>query len=119
ELLEFISGQVAQALARKKSQEDLLLQTARLNAVFDNSTHLIWTVNKKRHLSSFNKNYFKLIQEKLGIPPEINVSTEKLGWRLIAPDDWPILREKYTLAFEGKPQYFEMLWGSVDGGEDW
>ncbi len=119
ELLEFISGQVAQALARKKSQEDLLLQTARLNAVFDNSTHLIWTVNKKRHLSSFNKNYFKLIQEKLGIPPEINVSTEKLGWRLIAPDDRPILREKYNLAFEGKPQYFEMHWGSVDGGEDW
>ena len=119
ELLEFISGQVAQALVRKKGQEDLLLQTARLNAVFDSSSHLIWTVNKKRHLSSFNKNYFKLIKDKLGIPPEINVSTEKLGWRLISPDDRPLLREKYNMAFEGKPQYFEMHWGAVDGGEDW
>jgi PAS domain S-box-containing protein len=119
ELLEFISGQVAQALARKKSQEDLLLQTARLNALFDNSSHLIWTVNRKRHLSSFNKNYSNLIKEKLGTLPDINISTEKLGWRLIAPGDRPLLREKYNLAFEGNPQYFEMHWGDIDGGDQW
>jgi PAS domain S-box-containing protein len=119
ELLEFVSGQVALALVRKKAQEDLLLQTSRLNAVFDSSSHFIWTVNAKRHLSSFNKNYAKLIEDQLHEPPLINVSTEKVGWRLISPNDKPLLREMYNLAFEGKPQYFELHWGAIDGGEDW
>ncbi len=119
ELLEFVSGQVALALVRKKAEADLLLQTARLNAIFDSSSHLIWTVNQRRHLSSFNRNYYSLIAEKLKIPPQLNVSTEKLGWRLIHPDDRPVLREKYTEAFKGVPQYFEMHWGEVDGGPDW
>ncbi len=119
ELLEFVSGQVAVALVRKQKEEDSLRQTSRLNAVFDSSSHLIWTVNLKRQLSSFNKNYVDLLQYKLGMPPEINMSIEKLGWKLISPEDRPILREKYNEAFKGKPQYFEMHWGNIDGGDDW
>lgn len=119
ELLEFVSGQVALALVRKKSQEDLFIQTARLNAVFDSSSHQIWTVDNKRHLSSFNKNYARLIEEQLGKPPALNVSIEKVGWKLIYPEDRPFLREMYSLAFQGKAQYFEMHWGGIDGGEDW
>jgi PAS domain S-box-containing protein len=119
ELLEFISGQVAAALVRKQNEEDLLRQTSRLNAVFDSSSHVIWTVNLKRQLSSFNKNYEELIKKNLGFPPQLNSSTEKIGWRLIAPEDRPVLREKYNEAFKGKPQYFEMHWGKIDGGDDW
>ncbi len=119
ELLEFISGQVAAALVRKQNEEDLLRQTSRLNAVFDSSSHVIWTVNLKRQLSSFNKNYEELIKKNLGFPPQLNSSTEKIGWRLIAPDDRPILRERYNEAFKGIPQYFEMHWGKIDGGDDW
>ncbi|PLK43141.1 PAS domain S-box protein [Emticicia sp. TH156] len=119
ELLEFVSGQVAVALVRKQKEEDLLRQTSRLNAVFDSSSHVIWTVNLKRQLSSFNKNYEELIRKNLGYPPEINSSTEKIGWRLIAPEDRPVLRERYNEAFKGKPQNFEMHWGHIDGGDDW
>jgi PAS domain S-box-containing protein len=119
ELLEFISGQVAIAMERKKSEEELLLQTARLHAIFDSSTHYIWTVNQKRQLSSFNKNYHNLIFEQLGQSPTINASIEKLGWKLISTDDKPILREKYNAAFQGLPQYFEMHWGEKDGGNNW
>jgi PAS domain S-box-containing protein len=119
ELLEFVSGQVALALSRKKSEENLLLQTARLNALFDSSSHFIWTVTKKRQLSSFNKNYYDLINNQLGVPPQIGASVEKLSWKLISSEDRPSLRERYTKAFEGEPQYFEMHWGSIDGGNDW
>ncbi|WP_394991295.1 PAS domain S-box protein [Emticicia sp.] len=119
ELLEFVSGQVAVALVRKQKEEDSLRQTSRLNAVFDSSSHLIWTVNQKRQLSSFNRNYVDLIRINLGVPPEINSSTEKLGWKLISPEDRPVLREKYNAAFRGEPQYFEMHWGNIDGGDDW
>lgn len=119
ELLEFVSGQVAVALVRKQKEEALMRQTSRLNAVFDSSSHVIWTVTQKRQLSSFNKNYIYLLEKALGVPPELNVSVEKFGWKLISPDDRPILREKYNEAFQGVPQYFEMHWGNIDGGEDW
>jgi PAS domain S-box-containing protein len=119
ELLEFVSGQIAISMQRKKAEEILLIQTSRLNAIFDSSTHYIWTVNLKRQLSSFNKNYYNLIFEKLGLSPSVGNSVEKLGWRLIGTDDKPILREKYTNAFLGIPQYFEMHWGEVNGGNDW
>ncbi|MDP1813669.1 MAG: PAS domain S-box protein [Leadbetterella sp.] len=119
ELLEFVSGQIASAMERKKSEEELMIQTSRLNAIFDSSTHYIWTVNQKRQLSSFNKNYHNLIFEQLGISPTINSSIEKLGWKLISSDDRPTLREKYNLAFQGLPQYFEMHWGEKDGGNNW
>lgn len=119
ELLEFVSGQIAIAMERKKSEEELMIQTSRLNAIFDSSTHYIWTVNQKRQLSSFNKNYHNLIFEQLGISPTINSSIEKLGWKLISSNDRPTLREKYNLAFQGLPQYFEMHWGEKDGGNNW
>lgn len=119
ELLEFVSGQIAIAMERKKSEEELMIQTSRLNAIFDSSTHYIWTVNQKRQLSSFNKNYHNLIFEQLGVSPTIYSSIEKLGWKLISSADKPILREKYNLAFQGLPQYFEMHWGEKDGGNNW
>jgi PAS domain S-box-containing protein len=118
-LLEFVSGQIALVLLRKQAEEKLLLQTARLNAIFDSSSHYIWTVNKKRQLSSFNKNYHNLIFEKLGLSPSENASLEKLGWRLVTDDDRPMIREKYNLAFSGLPQYFEMKWGEINGGNNW
>lgn len=108
ELLEFISGQVALAIARKQSEEILNKQTARLNAIFDSSSHLMWSVNKRFQLTSFNKNYSDLIARHLGIQTQLNVSTEKLGWRLIKPEGQQLLEEKYRLAFRGEPQYFEM-----------
>jgi PAS domain S-box-containing protein len=119
ELLEFVSGQIAMAMERKRAEQELTLQTARLNAIFDSSTHYIWTVNVKRQLSSFNKNYYNLIFQQLGVPPTINSSIEKLGWKLISPEDKPTLREKYNLAFMGDPQYFEMHWGEKNGGLNW
>ncbi|MFN3848264.1 MAG: PAS domain S-box protein [Spirosomataceae bacterium] len=119
ELLEFISGQIALALARKQTEQERQRQTARLNAIFDSSSHMIWTMNRRFQLSSFNKNYSNLIQSQLGTPPQVNVSTEKVGWRLIAPSDRPVLQEKYNSAFKGIPQYFEMNWGKIDGGDQW
>ncbi|MGL4630936.1 MAG: PAS domain S-box protein [Leadbetterella sp.] len=119
ELLEFVSGQIAISMERKKAEESLMLQTAKLNAIFDSSTHVIWTVNRKRNISSFNKYYYNLIFEKLGISPATGDSVEKLGWRLVYPEDKPLLREHYNLAFNGIPQYFEMHWGQVDGGDEW
>ncbi|GAB3639554.1 PAS domain S-box protein [Spirosoma arcticum] len=112
ELLEFISGQVALAIARKQAEAALDKQNARLNAMFDSSTYLIWSVNKALQLTSFNKNYTRLLERNIGQTPVLNGSAPNLGWRMIGPDGRRLLEEKYRQAFRGIPQTFELR---VDG----
>lgn len=119
ELLEFVSGQIAMTMERKKAEADLELQTARLKAVFDSSSHLLWTVNTKRQLSSLNRNYYNIVYTELGEEPKLLTSIERYGWKLFNPDDKPYIREKYNLAFAGTPQYFEAYWGQKNGGTEW
>ncbi|GAB4023792.1 PAS domain S-box protein [Spirosoma koreense] len=108
ELLEFISGQVALAIARKQSEVRLDKQNARLNAIFDSSTYLIWSVNRALQLTSFNKNYARLIEYQLNETPTIYTSAPDLGWRMIGADNRKRLEEKYRQAFRGQPQNFEL-----------
>ena len=108
ELLEFISGQVALAIARKQSEARLDKQNARLNAIFDSSTYLIWSVNKALQLTSFNKNYARLIEYQLNKSPTIQSSAPDLGWRMFGEDNRKRLEDKYRQAFRGQPQNFEL-----------
>lgn len=119
ELLEFISGQVALAIARKQSEEELSKYAARLNAIFDSSSHLIWSVNKNMQLTSFNRNYSDLMETQINTIPALHVSTEKLGWRLVGPDNRRYLENRYRQAFRGELQYFELKLDTRDGSEMW
>ncbi|MCE7041624.1 PAS domain S-box protein [Dyadobacter sp. CY312] len=119
ELLEFISGQVALAIARKQSEEELSKYVARLNAIFDSSSHLIWSVNKTLQLTSFNKNYADLIHSEVGVRPTLQVSAEKFGWRMVGVNNRRTLDAKYRQALRGEPQYFEFKIDKKDGGEMW
>lgn len=119
ELLEFISGQVAIAIARKQSEEELSKYVARLNAIFDSSSHLIWSVNKSLQLTSFNKNYSDLIQSQVGVKPTLQVSAEKFGWRMVGANNRRVLETKYRQALRGEPQYFEFKIDRKSGGEMW
>ncbi len=119
ELLEFISGQVAIAIARKQSEEELSKYVARLNAIFDSSSHLIWSVNKTLQLTSFNKNYSDLIQSQVGLKPTLQVSAEKFGWRMVGANNRRTLETKYRQALRGEPQYFEFKIDRKNGGEMW
>jgi PAS domain S-box-containing protein len=119
ELLEFISGQVALAIARKQAEAALDKQNARLNAMFDSSTYLIWSVNKALQLTSFNKNYTRLLERNIGQAPMINGSAPSLGWRMMGPESRKLLEEKYRQAFRGMPQNFELRMDIDDQSETW
>ncbi len=121
ELLEFISGQVALAIARKQDEAALNKQTARLNAIVESSTYLIWSVNKSLQLTSFNKNYTSLIERNVGERPTMLGSAPNLGWRMIGTENRRVLEEKYRQAFRGVPQTFEMRIGGEGTGtaETW
>jgi PAS domain S-box-containing protein len=115
ELLEFISGQVALAIARKQSEAALDKQNARLNAIFDSSTYLIWSVNKALQLTSFNKNYARLIEFQLNETPVLHASTHNLGWRMVGEENRKMLEEKYRQAFRGFAQNFELHFDNQKG----
>jgi PAS domain-containing protein len=107
ELLDFISGQIALAIERKQNEEKLHKQTARLNAIFESGTHLMWSVNRKMLLTSFNQNYSESIEQQYGIRPVTNVNLDRVRSELLNDPQFVYLEPKYTSAFLGQPQYFE------------
>ncbi len=48
---------------RKKIQHELVTQTTKYEAIFNNTSHLIWSVNAKLNITSFNKNYYNYIEK--------------------------------------------------------
>ncbi len=52
---------------RKEVEKSLLEKSAQLSAIFENSTHLIWSVNDKLQLTSFNKNFFDTVKLQHGV----------------------------------------------------
>lgn len=119
ELLDFISGQVALAIARKQAEEALARETARLNAIFEGSSHLMWSINKRFMLTSFNHDYAELLETELNISPQINFSSETMGFKLLPPKERRPLEEKYKLAFKGQKQHFEIEIRTKIGEEKW
>ena len=47
---------------RQKIQSELVTQTTKYEAIFNNTSHLIWTVNRDLKITSFNKNYYNYIK---------------------------------------------------------
>ncbi|WP_395786256.1 PAS domain S-box protein [Aquirufa sp.] len=119
ELLDFISSQVAVAIARKQAEEALARETARLNAIFEGSSHLMWSVNKRLMLTSFNQEYAELLEKQLQIKPQLNFSTESMGFQLVAPQERRPLEDKYKLAFRGQKQHFELELMTKSGEQKW
>lgn len=119
ELLDFISGQVALAIARKQSEEALARETARLNAIFEGSAHLMWSVNKRLLLTSFNNDYADLLRAQLNREPQLNFSTEKLGFQLVDPAERRGLEDRYKQAFRGNKQHFEIQLATSGKEETW
>jgi PAS domain S-box-containing protein len=71
------------------SEQKIVNQAAKLNAVFDGSSHYIWTIDGDSKLTSFNKNYVELIMRTYRAEPKIGMcinaepfvsSEEYNGW---------------------------------------
>lgn len=120
ELLDFISGQIALVIERKRNEEKIVEQTARLNSIFESSSHLIWSINRQRGLTSFNKNYARAIFHKYGTYPEIDRGMAPPQIMILSDEGSnETLNEKYQLAFNGIPQHFETVETTKDKKEIW
>jgi len=116
EILDFISGQIALAIDLKETDEKLNSQTARLNAIFESSSHLIWSVNKNHELTSFNQNYFETIFKQFESKPPIIYESEQ---GTVSEDFDTFWTRKYDEVLGGKKLHFEIKLTNDDGQGIW
>ncbi len=118
EFLQFITIQISFGIERKIYEDRITDQSARLRSIFESGNQLIWSVNKKRQLTSFNENYAKVIEQLHGIRPEIEANKNKI-LLLSAGEFTELIKEKYNLAFEGISQQYETSFVETDGTTTW
>jgi len=90
----------------RKNENMLQQQAAKLHAIIESSSHVIWTINKKHELTSFNKNFITHMVKRYGITPHIGLSM--IEGEMISSNEYnKFWIDKYTSAFKGKSEYFE------------
>jgi PAS domain S-box-containing protein len=99
----------------KKTEEQISLQSAKLNSIIETSSHYIWTFNRELKLTSYNHNYGQLIQERYGSRVEVGIDLFKGKFVSSSEhnDFWTI---KCLAAFKGIPQQFETSFYNVRTG---
>lgn len=90
-----------------ENERQLIEQAAKLNAVFDNSSHLVWTINKKHELTFFNKNFATVFKSKYGVFPKIGLKAQNIIPEHLKQQNREIWTPLYNDALKGKQIIFE------------
>ncbi len=117
ELLDFIAGQVSLALQRKIDERKIEDQAARLSAIFESSTHQIWSIDKAFGFTSFNQNFADSFLEYYGMAPEIGMKLHDTG--LLNDRDANQWSKEYDLAFSGQIRNFQKMIKDARGKKVW
>lgn len=91
---------------RQEVERNLIEKTGHLSSILENSTHLIWTVNNKLQLTSFNQNFFNVVKKQHGISilPAMKIDEHLKTKREEYVDFW---YPRYAEAFQGRKLEFE------------
>lgn len=119
ELLDYIAGQISLAMERQRKEEKIENQAATLGAIFDSSTHEIWSVDKKFNFTSFNQNYEMAFEKYYGIKPGVGNSSTRIPGSHLSSDSLKFWTEKYDEAFKGRFINFQTKNLSKDGKMIW
>ncbi|PTX18970.1 PAS domain S-box-containing protein [Pontibacter mucosus] len=114
EILHFISNQVALAIERKRNEEQINTQNARLNAIFESGTHHMWSINRNYELTSFNRNFAQEFNDRNKL--ELTSFTQISNDTTVHEGSWAFWEDKYKQVFAGHPQHFEI---ELQNGKSW
>ncbi len=110
DLLVFISGQIANTIDRKRKEEKIKEQTARLQAIFESGDHMIWSINKKYEFTSSNNNFKQFIHSHIPAQAEYFPDPDKIN----KVNRLPFWKEKYQRVFNGEAVHFEARFVDID-----
>ncbi|WP_201980753.1 PAS domain S-box protein [Hymenobacter rubidus] len=119
DVLHFISNQVALAIERKRNEEQIGKQTARLNAIFESGSHVMWTVDTRAHLMNFNRNYAALFLRRNGTYPMRGLNLWEADLAHMPEPERNVFVEHYEAAAKGQAQRFEMRLRDARGYDVW
>lgn len=91
---------------RKEAEKSLIEKTAHLSSIFESSTHLIWTVNRKYEITSFNQNFFNVVK----LQHNVNIRVGDRVDELLGKNRSEYVKfwyPKYEETFKGKKLEFE------------
>ncbi|MDP4679369.1 MAG: PAS domain S-box protein, partial [Cyclobacteriaceae bacterium] len=118
ELLFFISSQVSMSVERKFNEDKIHDQAARIKAIFQSTSHQIWSVGRNLNLTSYNNNYSDALEKYYNIEPKIGLAVyseeNKINKKI--RDFWT---NKFGQAFEGKTVNFENKIKNKSGQNVW
>ncbi|MGB0522409.1 MAG: PAS domain S-box protein [Flammeovirgaceae bacterium] len=118
ELLNFISGQLTGAIVREQNEQKINSQAARLEAIFESGSHLMWSVNQRNELTKFNKNFVDAIWEYYQVMPQQNMLFNQI-YAKRSHGFHELWQENYERAFTGHTQQFEVNFLNRNGVEQW
>ena len=119
DVLHFISNQVALAIERKRNEEQIQRQNARLNAIFESGSHLMWTVDSRGQLASFNRNYGAYFLRRNGVPATRGLDLRKADLARMEEAASATFLQHYEQAETGQPQRFEVRLRDLRGRDLW
>jgi len=119
ELIDYVSRQVSLAMEREINEETIENQAARLRAIFESSTHQIWSINRSYAFTSFNSNYAEGFYSYYGIYPKQGIAPQQLDDGHISKEIRQFWETKYEEAFKGKVVHFEWRQKDKKGKDVW
>lgn len=119
ELLDFISSQVSLAIERKWNEAKIKNQSARIKAIFESSSHQVWSLNKKLEFTSFNQNYSNALVQYYGIKPELGLRMDKLSSKSFNSHVKSTWIKKFDRVFKGETINFQNAITDQQGNKIW
>ena len=99
-----------------KSQEKLLEQKSKLNAILESSSHLVFSFNKKMQLTSYNTNMQKFLQSVFNVFPYIGLKMDSEEM-ISTPENQALWSESVNKAFKGNAVNFQTTYYDRNGEE--
>ena len=111
---------LAQTITFKKAAEKKLKdQASKINAIFNSTAMLIWTVDRKMRIVAYNKvfadQYFKFLGEEVSIGSNFLDAIKPRVER----DNYELLEKYFKAAFKGVNQQFEGVLQGDEGEKKW
>lgn len=92
---------------KKKTEEKIINQSAKLNAIFENSSHQIYTIDRNFKLTSFNELFAKTTLKDYGIIASIGINMQQYASELIPAVHSQNFNKLHKEALKGKSLHTE------------
>lgn len=92
---------------KKRTEEKIITQSAKLNAIFENSSHQIYTIDRNFKLTSFNELFAKTTIKDYGVIPVIGIDMKQEALEKTPPLHAQNFLKLHKEALKGKSLHTE------------